>query len=51
MGLLCAEQDVENLKKLDFQEFWDSCPQNKTSEIQKNGLSGILGLLCAEQDV
>ena len=33
-----------------FQEFWDSCTSNKTSEIFKNALSGILGLLCAEQD-
>ena len=33
-----------------FQEFWDFCAQNKTSEISKHGLSGILGLLCAEQD-
>ena len=30
---------------------WDSCVQNKTSEISKNALSGILGLLCVEQDV
>ena len=30
-----------------FQEFWDSCAQNKTSEISNNGLSRILGLLCA----
>ena len=70
-GLLCAEQDVGNLKKgtsrnsgsplrrtrrrkfqkMHFQEFWDSCAQSKTSEISKNTLSGILGLLCAEQDV
>ena len=71
LGLLCAEQNVGNLKKctfrnsgtpvrrakrrksqeMDFQEFWDSCAQNKTSEISRNGLSGILGLLCAEQNV
>ena len=38
-------------QKTDFQEFWDPCVQNKTSEISKNALSGILGLLCAEQDV
>ena len=38
-------------QKSDFQEFWDSCAQNKTSEISKSRLSGILGLLCAEQDV
>ena len=37
--------------KMYFQEFWDSCAQNKTSEISKNALSLILGLLCAEQDV
>ena len=35
LGLLCAEQDARNLK-IDFQEFWDSCAQNKTSEISKN---------------
>ena len=71
LGLLCAEQDVGNLKKCTFrnsgtpvrrtklqksqkmncQEFWDSCAQNKTSEISKNALSVIMGLLCAEQDV
>ena len=34
-----------------FQEFWDSCAQNKTSEILKTALSRILGLLCAEQNV
>ena len=28
-----------------------TCAQNKTSEISKNALPGILGLLCAEQDV
>ena len=71
MGLLCAEQDVGNLKqwtfrnfgtpvrrtrrrksqKNDFQDFWDSCEQNRTSEISKYALSRILGLLCAEQNV
>ena len=47
-----------------FQEIWDSCAQKntseisktalfaeQTSEISKNALSGIMGLLCAEQDV
>ena len=38
-------------QKTDCQEIWDSCAQNKTSEISKDGLSLILGLLCAEQDV
>ena len=38
-------------KKIHFQVIWDSCAQNKTSEISKNGLSGVLGLLCAEQSV
>ena len=71
LGLLCAEQDVGNLKictfrnsgtpvrrtrrrksqELHLQEFWDSCAQNKTSEIWKNILSRIIGLLCAEQNV
>ena len=32
-------------------KFWDSCAQNKTSEISKIALSRILGLLCTEQDV
>ena len=52
LGLLCTEQDVGNLNKMHFQEFWDSCAQNKTSEVlKKHALSGILGLLCEEQDV
>ena len=38
-------------QRMHFQEFWDSCAQNKTSEISKNALSGILGFLGAEQDV
>ena len=38
-------------QQMDFQDFWDSCALNKTSEISKNALSGIPGLLCAEQDV
>ena len=40
-----------NIKKVCVQEFWESCAQNKTSEISKNALSGILGLLWAEQNV
>ena len=36
---------------MQFHELWDSCAQNKASEISKNELSGILGLLCAEQNV
>ena len=31
-------------QKIDFQEFWDSCAQNKTSEISKNALSRTLGI-------
>ena len=50
-GLLCAEQTSEILNKVHFQEFWDSCAQNKTSEISTNALSGFLGQLCAEQNV
>ena len=34
-------------RKMDFQDFWDPCAQNKTSEISKKNL----GLLCAEQNV
>ena len=37
--------------KMDFQEFWDSCAQNKTSEISKRDLSRITGLLSAEKNV
>ena len=37
-------------QKMDCQEFWDSCAQNKTSEVSKAAVSGILRLLCAEQD-
>ena len=51
MGLLCAEQDVGNSKKMHFQELCDSCAQNKTSEILENALSRILGLLRAEHNV
>ena len=47
--LRCLGQNF--LLKTDFQEFWDSCAQYKTSEISKNGPSGILGLLCADQGV
>ena len=47
----CAQSNTSEIPKMDFQEFWDSCAQNKTSEISTNALSGILGLLCAEQDV
>ena len=50
MGLLCAEQDIRNLKK-HVHELWDTCAQNKTSEISKNALLGIMGLLGAEQHV
>ena len=38
-------------KIMHCQEFWDCCAQNKTSEISTIGPSGILGLLCAEQNV
>ena len=71
LGLLCAQQDIANLKKctsrnsgtpvrrtrrrksqkMQFQEFWDSCAQNKTSEISRTALSEIMGLLWAEQNV
>ena len=32
-------------QKMCFQEFWDSCAQSTTSDISKNDISGILGLL------
>ena len=71
LGLLCAEQDVGDLKKwtlgnsgtpvrrtkrrkskqMDFQEFWDSCAQNRTSEMSNNVLSELMGLLCSEKNV
>ena len=35
MGLLCAEQNVGNLKQMHYQDFWDSWTQNKTSEISQ----------------
>ena len=34
-----------------FQRFWDSSSQINTSYISTRPLSGILGLLCAEQNV
>ena len=37
--------------KMHLQGLWDSCAQNKTSEISKKSLSGIPGLPCAEQNV
>ena len=71
MGLLCAEQNVENIKhctfrnsgtpvrrtkrrnykKLYIEKLWDSCAQNNTAEISTIGLSEIMGLLCAEQNI
>ena len=36
---------------MDFQEVWHSRAQNKTSEMSKNALSEIMGLVCAEQNV
>ena len=38
-------------RKMHVHEFCDSCAQNKLSGISKNALLGILGLLCAEQNV
>ena len=49
LGLLCVEQDVGKSPKMDFQDFWDSCAQNETSEISKNVLPGFMGFLCAER--
>ena len=37
-------------KTMHFEEFWDSCGQNRTPEISTNELSRIMGLLCAEQN-
>ena len=53
LGLTVRRTKRQKYRKTDFQEFWDSCAQNKASEISKhkNGLSGNLGLLCAEQSV
>ena len=47
----CAQNKTSEISKMDFQQFWDSCVENKTSEISTIALSGILGLLCAGQDV
>ena len=38
-------------RKLHFQDFWDSCAQNNTSDTPKHALSGIMGVRCAEQSV
>ena len=38
-------------QQMHFQGFWVSCAQNPASEISKNALLGILGILCAEQSV
>ena len=51
LGLMCAEQNVGNIKKMNFQKLLDFFAQNKTSEISTNGLSGIRGLLCVEPTV
>ena len=38
-------------QQLHFQKFWDSCAQNKKSEISKTAPSEIRGLWFAEQNV
>ena len=52
-GILTPVRRTKRRKsqQIDFQEFWDSCAQNKTSEISKNTLFEIIGLQCAEQNV
>ena len=50
-GTLVRRTKRRKSQKMNFQEFLDSCVQNKTSEIPKNAPSGILVLLCAEQNV
>ena len=50
MGLLCAEQDVGNLKKTLSGILRLLCAEQGVGNL-KNVLSGILGLLCAEQNV
>ena len=37
-------------RNIHFRIFWDSCAQNKTSEISNTALLDILGLLCAQQN-
>ena len=49
-GTPVTRAEPRTSQELHFPEFWDSCAQNKTSEISKNALSRILRLLCAEQD-
>ena len=52
MGLLCAEQNVGLFEQQNHvHKLWDSCAQNKTSEISQHAPSGIMGLLRAEQNV
>ena len=50
-GTPVRRKERRKYQQLHFREFWDSCAQNKTSAISANALSGILGLLCAEQNV
>ena len=50
-SLVSRKKQPQKSQKIHFRVFGDSCAQNKTSEISNNALSGILGLLCAEQDV
>ena len=41
----------QTYQQLHFQKFWDSCAENKTSDISPNALSEILERWLAEQDV
>ena len=38
-------------QQMNFQELWDSCAQNRTSETSKNARLGTMELLCAGQNV
>ena len=51
MGLLCAEQDVGNLKKNAPSGIMELLCAEQNVGTLKNALLGNLGLLCAEQNV
>ena len=51
LKLLCAEQDVGNLKKCTVRNSETHVRRTTRRNSQKHAFSGILGLPCAEQDV
>ena len=51
LGLLCAEQNVGNIKKWAFKNSGSPVRRTRRRKSKKNAISGILRLLGAEQDV